>query len=139
MAHQLRLTDTAVNALLNGGTPSFAALFDSGYIRVYDGTQPATGGGAITTQVLLAELRFSATAFGSASGGTITANSITSDSSADASGTPSWARVLKSDGSTVILDGSAGISNVDFLVNAATINSGQVVTITGCTITAPKT
>lgn len=138
MAHQLRLTTLAVNTLADGGTPGFSALFNSGYLRIYDGTQPTTADDAITTQVLLAELRWNSTAFGAASVGTITANAITPDTNAPASGTHAWFRALKSDGTTKILDGSSGTSNTDIILPVATINAGQTVSITTLTITVPK-
>jgi hypothetical protein len=96
MANQPRMANVAANAAAD----AVCALLNNGYLRLYDGTQPATGDTAVSGQVLLAELRFNATAFGAASGGVATANAIASDSAADASGTATWARALKSDGST---------------------------------------
>jgi hypothetical protein len=55
-----------------------------GKVRIYSGTRPATGGTA-TTQ--LAELPCNATFAPAASGGVLTMNAITSDASADATGT----------------------------------------------------
>jgi hypothetical protein len=43
------------------------ALLNNGYLRIYDGTQAATADTAVGAQVLLAELRWNATAFGGAS------------------------------------------------------------------------
>ena len=78
MPNNLKLSNNVVN-------PQADALSDSadnGYLRIYDGTQPATADTAITTQVLLAELRFNATAAPAASNGVLTFNAITQDSSA---------------------------------------------------------
>src|SRR5260221_10205792 len=75
---------------------------DNGYLRIYDGTQPATADTAITTQNLLSTLRFGATAFGGAANGVATANVITADPAAALSGTATWFRCLKSDGTTVV-------------------------------------
>jgi hypothetical protein len=86
MAHNPKLTNLGANSAADAVT----ALANSGFIKVYDGAQPATADTAITTQVLLATLTFGATAFGSAVAGVATANSITSDSAADATGTAAW-------------------------------------------------
>lgn len=82
----------------------------SGYIRIYTGTRPATADTAITTETLLASLRFSATAFGAPSGGSMTANTITS-ATAVASGTAGWARLQKSDGTSTVMDITVGTSD----------------------------
>ena len=62
----------------------------------------------MSTQNILAELRFGATAFGASLAGVATANAITADSSANATGTATWFRVFKSDGTTALWDGSVG-------------------------------
>jgi hypothetical protein len=106
------------------------------YIRIYDGTRPANGG---ATTTLLAELRGNAGGmFGAASGGVMTAAAITSDASANASGTATWFRVLASDGSTIVMDGS--ISTVaagtgDLQLDSTTITATQTVAIDTFVIT----
>lgn len=111
------------------------AEFNTGYLRIYDGAQPAGPGTAIGAQVLLAELRFNATAFPAASGGVLTANAITSDASANATGTASWFRCLKSDGTTAIHDGTVGTSNANAIVATTSIVTGAVVDCSAFTIT----
>ena len=77
--------DSAINTL------------NSGFIEIYDSTgtgQPATPDVAVTTQVKLAKLSLSATAFGASSAGTKTANAVTS-SAALATGTATWFRAFK--------------------------------------------
>lgn len=134
MAHSPRLTNTLVNTMADAG----AALFDNGYIRIYDAPQPTNGGDAITTQTLLAELRWNATAFPAASGGVLTPNAITADSSANNSGTAAWFRALKSDGTTTLFDGSIGTANADLIMASTTITAGQNVSVTGGNIAVPK-
>src|SRR5437764_7021611 len=107
MATNLNMADAGVNAEAN----ALAALLNNGYLRIYSGTQPATADTAITSQVLLAELRFGVTAFGSAVSGVITANAIASDTDADNTGTATWFRCLESDGTTPVLDGNVGTSS----------------------------
>ena len=133
MANNLQESTESVNAACN----AIVDLADTGYIRIYDGTQPADANTAVSTQTLLAELRFGATAFGAASGGTATANAITSDSSANATGTAAWFRVLKSDGTSVLWDGSAGTSGCDLNLNTTAIVSGATVAISSMTFTHP--
>lgn len=134
MANNLNLSNTAANAEAN----ALAALANNGYIRIYDGTQPATADTAISTQVLLAELRFSATAFPSAVGGVLTANAITADTSANATGTAAWFRVLQSDGTTVLWDGTVGTTGCDMNLNSVGISIGANVSITSLTHTVTK-
>lgn len=105
-----------------------------GILRIYDGTRPATGG-SITTQTLLAELTFSATMEASTTGGVLTAAAITQDSSANATGTASWFRVVDSDG-TFVMDGNVGTSGSDLNINTTSIVSGVPVVITSFVITA---
>lgn len=106
MTKSTRMADATVNAQAD----AMARLLDNGYLRIYDGTQAATADTAIGAQVLLAELRFNATSAPAASGGLLTFNSFTPDSSANASGTATWFRALKSDGTTVVFDGNVGVT-----------------------------
>ena len=131
MANNLKISTTAVNAQAD----ALSDLLDNGYLRIYDGTQPANANTAITTQVLLAELRFNATAAPAASGGVLTMNSITQDSSADNTGTATWFRALKSDGSTAVFDGSVGTASCDLNLGSTSITSGASVAVTSMTYT----
>lgn len=131
MANNLKISSTAVNAQAD----ALSDLLDNGYLRIYDGTQPANANTAITTQVLLAELRFNATAAPAASAGVLTMNSITQDSSANNTGTATWFRALKSDGSTVVFDGSVGTSGSDLNLGSTSITSGASVAVTSMTFT----
>ena len=90
-------------------------------LRIYDGTQPARGGTATT---LLAELTCNATFAPAASGGVLTLNAITQDSSANATGTATWFRIVKSDGNTVIAQAAP------MLVSPAGTASGAMPQIT---------
>lgn len=123
------MVTTLRNARLDAITTFIGA---SGKLRIYSGTRPATGG-AITT--LLAELTCNATFAPAASGGVLTLNAITSDSSADATGTATWGRFFKSDGTTIVMDCSVGTSGTDVILNTAAIVSGAVVACTSATIT----
>src|SRR5205823_2846185 len=88
---------------------SITAQAASGILRIYSGTQPADADASIGAGVVLAELTMNATAFGSATStastdSVLTANAITADSDANATGTAAWARLWKSDGTTPLFD-----------------------------------
>lgn len=123
MANNPKFSNTTVNAEAD----ALARLLDNGYLRVYSGSQPATADTAIGAQVLLAELRFNATSAPAAVAGLLTFNAIASDTSADATGTAAWFRALKSDGSTVVLDGTVGTSGTDAIINAVSIVAATTV------------
>lgn len=101
-------------------------------IRLYDGTQPTNANTAISTQTLLVSLTISGV-FGTDSNGTITLGSVT-NGTAVASSTATFFRIVKSDGTTVVMDGSVGTSGADLNLNTTTIASGQTVSITAGTI-----
>jgi hypothetical protein len=118
---------TLRNARLDQITSAVGA---SGLIRIYDGTQPSTGGAATT---LLAELACSATFAPAASTSTLTANTITQDSSANATGTATWGRLTTS-GGTAVADFTAGTSG-SLVLTTASIVITQPVSISSFIIT----
>ena len=134
MAYNLNLSNVAANVEAN----ALAVLANTGYIRIYDGAQPANADTAVSGQTLLAELRFGSTAFGAAVAGVITANAITSDTSANASGTASCFRALESDGTTVLFDGTVGTTGCDMNLNSVAISAGATVSISAMTHTVTK-
>lgn len=109
------------NATVNGQGDNLAARLNNGYLRIYDGTQAATADTALGAQVLLAELRFNATAAPATSNGLITFNAITADASANATGTATWYRALNVDGTTVVMDGSVGTATSNLVLNSVSI------------------
>jgi hypothetical protein len=129
MALNTQMSDAAVNAEAN----ALSALFNTGYLRIYSGTQPATADTALSGNTLLAELRFNATAAPAASGGLLTFNAITADSSADASGTATFFRALQSDGTTVLMDGTVGTATSNMIIATTTITAAQTVSCSSFT------
>jgi len=121
----MALNTQLANATVNGQADNLSARLNSGFLRIYDGAQPATADTAITSQVLLAELTFSATAAPAATNGLITFNTITADSSANATGTPTWFRAVQSDGTTVVMDGTVGASGAN--LNITGLSGGQII------------
>lgn len=95
----LRLAVNLRNARLNAITTFVAG---NAILRIYSGTQPATGGAETT---LLAQLTCNATFAPGAAAGVLTLNGITPASSAAASGTATWFRIYQSNGTTHCLDG----------------------------------
>ncbi len=104
----------------------------SALLRIYNSTRPATGGTATT---LLAELTCNATFAPAASGGVLTLNAITQDSSANATGTATWFRIVKSDGTTFVMDGDVGTSGSDLNLNTTSLVSGGPVAVTSFVLT----
>lgn len=101
-------------------------------IHIYAGSQPANANTAISTQTLLATLDVSGS-FGTDSNGTITVSSI-GNTTAAATGTASFFRITKSDGTTVVMDGSVGTSNADMIFNTVSFVTGDIVAISSGTI-----
>ncbi len=117
----------------NAALDAFDTL-NSGKLRIYDSTQPTDADTALGAQVLLADLALNATAFAAASAGSKAANSITDDSSADATGTAAWGSLLTS-GNVRKLDYSVGTSGANLNMNSVAISSGATVSVTSFTIT----
>lgn len=116
----ISITTARANALLD----AYAARFNSGQLKVYAGAVPTNADAALGGATLLGTLTFSATAFPAASGRSITANAITQDAAADASGTASFYRAFESDGITLIEQGTVGASGADLNLNTTSIVNG---------------
>jgi len=125
---------------------AFVDQYDDGtgasYIEFYandgDGI-PASVATAITDQTLLGTVTCSDPAFGAASSsGVATANSITDDSSADASGTAAWARHYDGDGTAIAdVDVGATGSGATIELSTTTITAGGAIQVTAYTWTMP--
>jgi hypothetical protein len=115
MALNTQISDATVNAQAN----AMAALCNSGFIKLYDGTMPASADTALSGNTLGATLTFGATAFQTAVSGTLVANAVT-PGTAVASITPTFARVYRSDGITVVMDLSCGSSGANITIGAFT-------------------
>lgn len=107
---------------------------NSGKLRIYSGTRPANPAAAITG-TLLAELTCNATFAPSASGGVLTLNAITQDTTADATGTATHFRLWKSDGTTAVMDGDVGTSGSDLNLNTTSIVANAIVSVTSFVLT----
>lgn len=134
MANNAKFSNEAVNAAMD----AMGALANSGKLRIYSGSQPATADDGIGAATLLAELTLAASAFGASSGGVITAAAITGDTTADATGTAAWFRIWKSNGSSPLMDGTVGTSGCDLNMNSVAISAGAAVNVSSLTVTLPK-
>lgn len=127
----LAYADSLQNTRLDDITADIDGGPAAGLLRIYDGAQPAKGGTATT---LLAELTFSDPSAAAASGGVLTFNAINADTSANATGTATWFRIVDSTG-TFVMDGTVGTSGADLNLNSTSISTGQQVSVTSFTIT----
>ena len=116
-----------VDADVNGGG-------GAGKIRIYSGTVPDGADGTLSATTVLAELAMSATAFGAASGGVITANSISDDTSADATGVASFFRILDN-ANVAVVQGTVGTSGADLNLSSVSLTATDNVSISSFTIT----
>jgi len=109
----------------------------AGYIEIRTGTQPATVATA-ASGTLLGTLALSATAFGGAVDGIAVAAAISSDTTADNSGTAGWFRAYKSD-ATAVIDGSCSTAGNggDMIFDTTTVVAGGVISVSSWTVTMP--
>lgn len=132
----VRPSNAARNAQVNAIRDLLDAGAAGGTINIYNGTQPATGETALAGNTLLATLTFSGTSAPNAAAGVLTFSAITEDSSADATGTATFARLRDSNGVDVI-DMDVGVSGASINLNTVSIVAAGAVRMTSGTLTAP--
>jgi hypothetical protein len=119
-----------------------ATAFDTtGRINVYSGAQPATADTA-ASGTLLGTLALSSDSFAAASAGAIAINSVTSDTSADATATAGYVRFYRT-GDTA--PGSAGngttdrrldlLIGTDISMDNTSVVTGGTIALSGYTLT----
>lgn len=126
---------TALGTKIDEGTQAI--------IRIYSGTVPADCDAALSGNTVLAELTCNATAFSGVAdvnpGARATFAAITADSSADASGTATFFRILtQASSGTAHCQGTVGTSSADLILNTTSITAGSQVSITSATIDQPE-
>lgn len=141
MATGFFVTTAVAQGMLNG-TGLAEALGASAKLRIYAGAVPADADATPSSPTLLAELTLAATPFssftvGSPNGGKSIFGAITSDSSADNSGTPAYFRILDSAGTTTKCQGTAGNTGCDLNLGVSSIAAGAIVSISSGAITLP--
>lgn len=133
----IKLTNATKSAACDAVVDRIDAGTGAGTIEIRSGSQPTNADDA-DAGTLLATLTFTDPAFGACSNGVGTASSITSDSSADATGTAGYFAVKDSSGTkvftgTITATGGGG----DMTLVTTSIVSGQPVQITSFTYTQP--
>jgi hypothetical protein len=136
------ITQSVAQALLT----AFETAADAGTAAVingYEGGIPADADAALSGNDLLFTLTCSAAIFTTKTDGAPNAvgtlDTITQDSSADATDTLTFFRILTQAGGTVVLQGTAGTATTDMVINTTSITTGSVVAATGTsTITVPE-
>ena len=110
-------------AARNAAVNAMTALLNGGFLRLYSGTPPANADAALSGNTQLAEGTIANPAFAAASGGAATANAIGQDNSNDASGSPSFFRMVTSGGAAVF----QGLAAVSWLGSTAYVVGDRVV------------
>jgi len=129
MASDIRFSTAALNAMLD---TLETTLGTGAKLRFYSGTKPATADAALSGNTLLAELALtSPDIFGAAASRVITANAITTDVSADATGTCTFASFVTS-GGTRVIDVTVGeaADSADITVDNKSFQAGADVAVT---------
>jgi len=131
----IALADTYRNSMLQVISDAIDADAAAGTLKIYSGTQPAKGG---TETTILAEIPFAYPSASTITGGVLTFNTTgMSDSSANATGTATWARAMDNTGDFVM---DMTVSNTggggDVQLNSTAIQAGTTVTVTAASITA---
>lgn len=138
MASKLNYSTTLRNAKLDANTSSVG---NAGILKLYDNSaaQPAGPGTAVPGGSVLLATWTCATPFAPAASSGVLSPTLPSNVNAAASGTPGWFRIYKSDGTTAVIDGSAGLtSGFDMNLSGAAV-SGQPIQITSWTFTDTNT
>lgn len=107
---------------------------NAGKLRIYTGSQPADADTA-ASGTLLAEFTLGSPFAPGASGEGVVSPTLPSNVNASATGTAAWFRIVQSNGTTVVCDGTVGTSASDINLVTTSITSGQPVSITSWTIT----
>jgi hypothetical protein len=123
------------NATRSANSNASVDLLDSGTIEFRTGAQPTNVDDA-DSGTLCATVTFGATAFGAASNGVATANSITSDTNAASSGTATHARI-KTSAPAIHSDCAVGTSGSDINFDNNVIVAAGTVAVTSLTWTQP--
>lgn len=138
-----KITNAAAIAACNAVVDLLDAGSGAGKLLIYSAGSgvPANADTAITDQVLLAELTLSDPAFGNAAdinpGARATANAITGDTAANATGTAAFFRAVDSDDNPII-QGGVGTSGQELNLNTTSLVSGVAVDVTSWTHTQPE-
>lgn len=108
-----------------------------GTLKIYTGAMPVSPQTSVTSQVLLGTLTLSKPC-AALDSNALTFAAITSDASADADGTATWARLADSDGVAVLdVDISTTTGTGAIKLNTTAVKSGGPIAITAMVVTLP--
>jgi hypothetical protein len=131
-----KIKNQMLDNVLNGGT---GTNMDSGKLRAWTGSAPAVD--AAPTGTLIFDITLPADAFAAASSGSAAKSGTWQDTSANASGTPTYFRITESgddDGATGStykrIQGTVGQGSGDLSLDNTTIVSTQQITISTLTV-----
>lgn len=134
----IKFSDSTASLILAAIRDQIDGGSGAGTIKFYTGTKPSSPDVAITSQVLLGTLTCSDPCAPAPSAKSLTFNSISQDSSADATGTATWARIAKSDGTAVVdVDVTNSSGNGFIKMNSTSIIMGGPIIISSFVITVP--
>lgn len=133
------ITPAVAEGLLNG-TGLAEALGATPQIRIYNGTPPASAAASLSGNTLLVTMNCSATPISgwsdTGTAGRATFDTVSAGTPA-ATGTATFFRILKSDGTTVIGQGDVGTSGQTLVLETTSIVIGSGVSVTAFTIDFP--
>lgn len=131
------ITNAVAQGMLNG-TGLAEAIGASAKLRFYSGTKPSNADAALSGNTLLAELTLAASPFSgfsdTGSAGRATLGAVTSDTSADATGTATFARILDSAGSVVKMQFDVGTTGTAIIMATVAFTAGSTVAVSSGTI-----
>lgn len=134
------ITAAAASATLNN--TGFAGYVGaSPLLIVYAGTAPASARAALSGNTVLATLACAATPFSSftddGSANEVATFAAIASAAAAATGTAVFWRLVKADGTTVVMQGTCGVSGAELNLNTTSITAGSTVSVTSGTIKLP--
>jgi len=128
----IRLNNAMRSAIVNSGIVAF--LGTAGIVKVYDGVQAANGGDAATGNMLV---QINAISWNTGTNGTALITGTKTGTAATA-GTATWARLSGTDGTSYVIDGNCGTAaTCDFVIDATSIASTSIVSLTAATLVQP--
>ena len=129
-----QLTNTSKVAAAQLASGFVGAFTNSSILRIYSGTMPATPETAVSTQTLLASVVLPSSNAFTNTDGVLTAGTI-ADVSVAITGTATWCRWVKADGTTVIADATVGTTDANLILNAVDLGAGATLHVTSFTYT----
>lgn len=121
--------------LRNALAGAMGGAFDGGAtFEIFDGSLPATPTSSNSGDTKLATVTLPSTAFGSAAGGSVEGAGLPweADGTIEASGTAQYYRLTNG---SMVIQGTVGTSNADFIVTNPNFVQGGSFEITGFTLT----